>query len=219
MIRQIVQFSSRPRGAPPDDVRGGLRHRRRPHAVPGLRRVAEQPPPSAGGVRHVAARRRRSTASLQLLDPRRLVGRDVRRRERLGHLVGRGLRGHEAPRRRRGGDAVRHPRAPDRARSFYDRFEGPVPRRWVRRIKSSLRSLGPQVVASRMVRDYVEQLYEPTAAQADALTADSHGQGPRAGGVEAAGDRPGGTACGSCTVESDVRGRRPRHRAPRRRRR
>jgi len=54
---------------------------------------------------------------------------------------------------------------------FYDRFEGPVPRRWVRRIKSSLRSLGPQVVASRMVRDYVEQLYEPIAAQADALAA------------------------------------------------
>jgi starch phosphorylase len=52
---------------------------------------------------------------------------------------------------------------------YYDRFEGPVPRRWVRRIKSSLRSLGPQVVASRMVRDYVEQLYEPIAAQADAL--------------------------------------------------
>jgi glycogen phosphorylase len=55
---------------------------------------------------------------------------------------------------------------------FYDRFEGPVPRRWVRRIKSSLRSLGPQVVASRMVRDYVEQLYEPIAAQATSLTAD-----------------------------------------------
>jgi starch phosphorylase len=54
---------------------------------------------------------------------------------------------------------------------YYDRFEGPVPRRWVRRIKSSLRSLGPQVVASRMVRDYVGQLYEPIAAQADALTA------------------------------------------------
>ncbi len=44
----------------------------------------------------------------------------------------------------------------------------------MRRVKSSLRSLGPQVVASRMVRDYVEQLYEPTAAQADALTADGH---------------------------------------------
>ena len=49
---------------------------------------------------------------------------------------------------------------------FYERWEGPVPRRWVRRMKSALRSLGPEVSAARMVRDYVEQLYEPTAAQA-----------------------------------------------------
>jgi starch phosphorylase len=55
---------------------------------------------------------------------------------------------------------------------FYERFEGPVPRRWVRRIKSSLRSLGPQVLASRMVRDYVETLYEPIAGQADSLLGD-----------------------------------------------
>jgi starch phosphorylase len=54
---------------------------------------------------------------------------------------------------------------------FYDRSEGPVPRRWVRRIKSAVRSLGPQVVASRMVKDYVGELYEPIAAQADSLTA------------------------------------------------
>lgn len=57
---------------------------------------------------------------------------------------------------------------------FYDRFEGPVPRRWVHRIKASLRSLGPQVVASRMVRDYVERLYEPIAAQTDVLTASNY---------------------------------------------
>ncbi|MGH9179064.1 MAG: alpha-glucan family phosphorylase [Acidimicrobiales bacterium] len=55
---------------------------------------------------------------------------------------------------------------------FYQRMEGFVPRRWVRRIKSSLQSLGPRVTASRMVRDYVEQLYEPTAARADAVAAD-----------------------------------------------
>ena len=52
---------------------------------------------------------------------------------------------------------------------FYDRSEGAVPRRWVRRVKANLASLGPQVVASRMVRDYVEQLYEPLAAHVDAL--------------------------------------------------
>jgi starch phosphorylase len=58
---------------------------------------------------------------------------------------------------------------------YYDRVEGgPVPRRWVRRVKSSLRSLGPRVVASRMVRDYVTQLYEPTASRADVLGGESH---------------------------------------------
>jgi starch phosphorylase len=56
---------------------------------------------------------------------------------------------------------------------FYDR-QGPVPRRWVRRVKHSLASLGPRVSASRMVKDYVEELYEPTAARADALDASKH---------------------------------------------
>ena len=57
---------------------------------------------------------------------------------------------------------------------FYERFEGPVPRRWVRRIKSSLVSLGPRVSASRMVRDYVEMMYEPMAVRADILGAENH---------------------------------------------
>jgi starch phosphorylase len=52
---------------------------------------------------------------------------------------------------------------------FYDRPEGPVPRRWIERIKSSVSSLGPAVTADRMVRDYVTELYEPAAAQAGAL--------------------------------------------------
>ena len=57
---------------------------------------------------------------------------------------------------------------------FYDRSEGPVPRRWVRRVKSMLASLGPQVNASRMVVDYAEQMYEPVARQAALLGADGH---------------------------------------------
>ncbi|MDQ3146236.1 MAG: alpha-glucan family phosphorylase, partial [Actinomycetota bacterium] len=51
---------------------------------------------------------------------------------------------------------------------FHERREGPMRRAWVRRVKASLASLGPKVSASRMVRDYVEHLYEPTAARADA---------------------------------------------------
>ncbi len=55
---------------------------------------------------------------------------------------------------------------------FYERWQGPVPRRWVRRVKRSLITLGPFVTAARMLRDYTEQLYEPTAAQAGAVTGD-----------------------------------------------
>ena len=57
---------------------------------------------------------------------------------------------------------------------FYDRSGGRFPRGWVTRIKASLRSLGPKVMASRMVRDYLNEMYEPIAAQSDALAADGH---------------------------------------------
>ncbi len=57
---------------------------------------------------------------------------------------------------------------------FYDRLEGPVPRRWVRKIRASLQTLGPKVLASRMVKDYVQQMYEPTARRSDAMTADDY---------------------------------------------
>jgi starch phosphorylase len=54
---------------------------------------------------------------------------------------------------------------------YYDRRGGRFPREWVTRIKASLRSLGPKVPASRMVRDYLEDMYEPTARQSDAVSA------------------------------------------------
>jgi glycogen phosphorylase len=56
---------------------------------------------------------------------------------------------------------------------YYLRGGGRYPRDWVSRIKSSIGSLGPKVMASRMVKDYVRELYEPTAAQTDALAAAS----------------------------------------------
>ncbi|MFN2588002.1 MAG: alpha-glucan family phosphorylase [Actinomycetota bacterium] len=55
---------------------------------------------------------------------------------------------------------------------FYDRPEGPVPRRWVERMKASMSSLGGFVGADRMVRDYVERLYVPAARHGRALMAD-----------------------------------------------
>ena len=57
---------------------------------------------------------------------------------------------------------------------FHDRVAGAPPHGWLRRVKANLASLGPQVVASRMVRDYVTELYEPTAATADMLRGDGH---------------------------------------------
>ncbi|HLT15123.1 MAG TPA: alpha-glucan family phosphorylase, partial [Acidimicrobiales bacterium] len=57
---------------------------------------------------------------------------------------------------------------------FYDRFQGPVPRKWIQRVKRSLVTLGPFVTATRMIGDYTRELYEPAAAQADAMAADGH---------------------------------------------
>jgi starch phosphorylase len=57
---------------------------------------------------------------------------------------------------------------------FYERGGANFPRGWVTRVKASLRSLGPKVMASRMVRDYLNDMYEPIAAQSDALAADGN---------------------------------------------
>jgi glycogen phosphorylase len=57
---------------------------------------------------------------------------------------------------------------------YYDRRGGRLPREWVHRIKASLQSLGPKVLASRMVRDYVEDMYEPIARRAVRMSEDSY---------------------------------------------
>jgi starch phosphorylase len=60
---------------------------------------------------------------------------------------------------------------------FYERGAGGVPRGWVGRVKHAYASLGPKVTASRMVRDYVEEYYEPAAAAADGALADGAARG------------------------------------------
>jgi len=57
---------------------------------------------------------------------------------------------------------------------FYERAPGRPPQRWLQRVRRSLRTLGPEVSASRMVRDYVADLYEPAAVAADELSAERH---------------------------------------------
>lgn len=48
--------------------------------------------------------------------------------------------------------------------AFYDRDASGLPRHWLEMVKHTLRTLGPKVLASRMVRDYVTGLYDPAGA-------------------------------------------------------
>jgi starch phosphorylase len=43
--------------------------------------------------------------------------------------------------------------------SFYEHDADGLPAAWIARVRASLRTLGPQFAATRMVRDYVDQLY------------------------------------------------------------
>jgi starch phosphorylase len=58
------------------------------------------------------------------------------------------------------------------ATRFYDRDTTGVPRRWVEMVRHTLLTLGPKVLATRMVRDYVEELYTPAAVAAATMAAD-----------------------------------------------
>jgi starch phosphorylase len=46
---------------------------------------------------------------------------------------------------------------------FYDVDGEKVPARWIEMVRHTLKSLGPKVLASRMVRDYVLTLYVPAS--------------------------------------------------------
>jgi starch phosphorylase len=52
---------------------------------------------------------------------------------------------------------------------FYDQDSSGVPQNWVSMITHTLQTLGPKVLASRMVRDYTTQLYGPAARAGWAL--------------------------------------------------
>ncbi|TDQ53603.1 alpha-glucan family phosphorylase [Actinorugispora endophytica] len=54
---------------------------------------------------------------------------------------------------------------------FYDHDEAGLPKRWLEMVKHTLVSLGPKVLATRMVRDYVERLYRPAACSSRRLAA------------------------------------------------
>ena len=53
---------------------------------------------------------------------------------------------------------------------FYDRDERGLPTRWLEMVRHTLSSLGPKVLASRMVEDYVAKLYMPASVARGAVT-------------------------------------------------
>lgn len=66
-------------------------------------------------------------------------------------------------------DLIEHEVAP----RFYDLDDEGVPTRWVEMMRHTLKSLGPKVLATRMVSDYVRELYAPATANARRLDAGS----------------------------------------------
>jgi starch phosphorylase len=56
---------------------------------------------------------------------------------------------------------------------FYDRGVGGLPGRWIEMVRRTLTTLGPKVLAGRMVREYVERLYVPAAQAHRSLDADT----------------------------------------------
>ena len=58
--------------------------------------------------------------------------------------------------------------------AFYERADGVVPERWVELVRHTLTSLRPQVQATRMVREYVEDWYAPAARAAARANADGY---------------------------------------------
>jgi starch phosphorylase len=60
------------------------------------------------------------------------------------------------------------------APAFYERVNG-VPPRWVELVRHTLTTLRPQVQATRMVREYVEDWYAPAARAAARISGDDYG--------------------------------------------
>jgi starch phosphorylase len=60
------------------------------------------------------------------------------------------------------------------ATRFYDRNSDGVPTRWVQMVRHTLKTLGPKVLATRMVAEYVRRLYAPAAIAAAEMAADDY---------------------------------------------
>lgn len=59
------------------------------------------------------------------------------------------------------------------ATRFYDRDARGIPTRWLEMVRHTLSTLGPKVLANRMVSDYVQKLYVPAARAGQAVDAEA----------------------------------------------
>ncbi|MFJ9610535.1 alpha-glucan family phosphorylase [Kitasatospora sp. NPDC101176] len=57
---------------------------------------------------------------------------------------------------------------------FYDRGADGLPHRWIAMVRHTLVTLGPKVLAGRMVREYVDRLYTPAALAQRELAGSAH---------------------------------------------
>jgi glycogen phosphorylase len=57
---------------------------------------------------------------------------------------------------------------------FYETGRDKVPARWVEMVRHTLRETGPKVLATRMVRDYVQKLYVPAAGSTRAMATEGY---------------------------------------------
>jgi glycogen phosphorylase len=58
--------------------------------------------------------------------------------------------------------------------TFYRRGEDGIPHDWMNMVSHTLRTLGPKVLATRMVKEYVHRLYAPAALNGSALSIDDY---------------------------------------------
>ncbi|SFL50824.1 alpha-glucan family phosphorylase [Geodermatophilus ruber] len=58
---------------------------------------------------------------------------------------------------------------------FYETDRDGIPTRWVEMVRHTLRETGPKVLATRMLRDYVRQLYVPAAGSAREMAQSGYG--------------------------------------------
>ena len=93
---------------------------------------------------------------------------------------------------------------------FYERDANGLPPRWLEMVRHDLKSLGPQVLASRMVRDYVNQLYAPAAVSSRAMLADTYAAAKELAAWKADAAAASGPRYGSGTSRPSARATTPR---------